>query len=151
MPVGIDTHAYRGRLPHLVRRERMYYVTFCTRGREVLPPQARDLVLASCVREHETAYWIDTVVVMPDHVHTIVMPYETTNLASVLRRIKGRSAYQVNRHSGRSGALWQRESFDRMVRSGDNLEKKRVYILENPVRAGLVERWEDYRWIWVPA
>jgi len=86
---------------------------------------------------------------MPDHAHLIVMPFEET-IETVLGRMKGGSSYFVNRLLHRAGTLWQRESFDRMVRSEENLAKKREYVLNNPVRAGLVKRWEDYPWNWTP-
>jgi hypothetical protein len=68
----------------------------------------------------------------------------------VLARIKGASAFRVNQLAGRTGAVWQRESFDRIIRSDENLTKKREYIFNNPVRAGLVLRAESYRWNWSP-
>ena len=150
MSIGDDTYVYRGRLPHLLRREKNYYVTFCTKDRKILPPGARTLTLASTVHDHGRSCWIDSVVVMPDHVHLIVMPYETVSLVDVLSAIKSASSHRVNRLLGGRGAVWQRESFDRLVRSGDNLDKKRQYIFDNPARKGLVDRWEDYPWIWTP-
>src|SRR5687768_11515321 len=132
-----ETYAYRGRLPHLVRRERLYFVTFCTSLRRCLPPGARTLTLAFCARDHERNCWVDCVIVMPDHVHMILMPYEETSLAAQLNRIKGGSAFAVNRLLGRSGSIWQRESFDRIIRSDENLDKKRQYIFDNSVRKGL--------------
>ncbi|HEX7809585.1 MAG TPA: transposase, partial [Thermoanaerobaculia bacterium] len=143
MPVGDDTHAYRGRLPHLTKPSRMYFVTFCTRNRKALRADARSLVLQSCVYDHESLCWIDCVVVMPDHVHLIVTPYQAVSLAVILQRMKSASAFRVNRLLGRAGALWQRESFDRILRSNEKLEQKRQSIFENPVRAGLVEKAEE--------
>ena len=105
-------------------------------------------MLEACVSRHESGCWIDCMTVMPDHVHLIVMPYEETSLEEVLARMKGLSSYRVNRQIGRSGTLWQRESFDRILRAGEDLAKKREYIFNNAVRAGLVERAEDYRWNW---
>jgi REP element-mobilizing transposase RayT len=125
-------------------------VTFCTRNRETLAPRARDIVLRSCIYDHEKRCWVDCVVVMPDHVHLIVTPYDDVLLWDLLDDIKGASVHQVNRVLGRRGKLWQRESFDRMLRSDENLYKKCEYIFNNPVRAGLVERWEDYPWLWSP-
>jgi REP element-mobilizing transposase RayT len=90
------------------------------------------------------------VIVMPDHVHLIVMPYENSALAAVLRRMKGASSWFVNRHLATRGTVWQRESFDRIVRSEESLEAKREYLLNNPVRAGLVARWGAYPWFWFP-
>ncbi len=144
------TFEYRGRLPHLVKAGKSYFVTFCTSGREVLPPGARTLVLRSSAYDHGSLCWTDCVIVMPDHVHLIVTPYEHASLSMVMQRIKSASAYRVNRLLARKRLLWQRESFDRIVRSEENLDQKREYILNNPVRAGLVERWQDYPWIWTP-
>jgi len=87
---------------------------------------------------------------MPDHVHLITTPYEHSSIHEVLGRIKGASVHLVNRLLGRHGNLWLRESFDRMIRSADSLQQKREYIFNNPVRAGLVQRWEDYPWLWFP-
>jgi putative transposase len=148
MPIRDDTHAYRRILPHLLRRERTYYVTFCTIDRHVLPAEVRDVVLSNCIRKHDRLYWLDCVTVMPDHVHLIVTPFDVLSLERLLGRIKGASARAANVFLGRSGPLWQQESFDRIARKGDFLAKKRLYILENPVRAGLVSRWEDYPWSW---
>jgi putative transposase len=148
VPVGDDTYAYRRILPHLSKPDRTYYVTFCTYKREILPPPARSLVMRSCTYDHQRLAWIDCVVVMHDHVHLIASPYETTSITKILERVKGASAHRVNRLLARSGTLWQRESFDRMVRSEESLTQKRAYIFDNPVRKGLVARWEDYPWIW---
>ncbi len=87
---------------------------------------------------------------MPDHVHMIITPLGDIDLASVLRRLKSASAYRVNRLLGRNGALWQRESFDRILRSDEDVVAKREYIFNNPVRAGIVTRWEEYPWLWYP-
>ncbi|HJQ38886.1 MAG TPA: transposase [Thermoanaerobaculia bacterium] len=148
MPIWNDTHAYRSRLPHLVKRDRPYFVTFCTQDRQQLEPSERDIVIAFCIRDHDTLCWLDCVVVMPDHVHLILTPLGEVTLAKVLGRIKGASARAVNRLRGQRGRLWQRDSFDRIVRCDENLYAKRDYIFNNPVRKGLVKRWEDYPWIW---
>jgi REP element-mobilizing transposase RayT len=148
MPIGVDTYAYGTRLPHLVRPERLYYVTFCTYRRQVLSPAARDVVLDTCRSFHEVLCWIDCLVVMPDHVHMIVWPYEEITPSLLLGRIKGRSSYDVNRVCSRKGRLWQRDSFDRIVRSDEKLDEIRDYIFNNPVRAGIVKQSSEYRWMW---
>jgi putative transposase len=145
--IGDDTYAYRQRLPHLVKPGRLYDVTFCTRRREVLPPPARNVVLAACIRLHEVLWWLDCVVVMPDHVHLLAFPFELA-IATIVGRVKGRSSHDINQLLNRTGSWWQRDGFDRIVRSDEKLHKKRQYLFDNPVRAGLVERWEDYPWIW---
>jgi len=147
VPIRNDTIAYRRRLPHLSKRDKTYFVTFCTRRRFVLPPRVRDEVLASCVHDHMKRCWIHCAVVMPDHVHLLATPYDETILR-IVSSIKGASAYKVNRLLDRQGPLWQQESFDRIVRRDEDLNAKADYILRNPVRAGLSHSCEDYPWFW---
>jgi REP element-mobilizing transposase RayT len=93
-------------------------------------------------------------VVMPDHVHMIFTPWidykvlEVCSLAEVMNAVKGASAHKINKALNRKGRVWQPESFDHVLRSSESLDAKIVYLLENPVRAGLVQRREDYPWIW---
>jgi putative transposase len=93
-------------------------------------------------------------VVMPDHVHLILTPStdETRqtiiSLVEIMKAVKGASAYAINRHLRDHGAIWQEESFDRIVRSSESLDAKIAYILQNPERKALVEDWHQYKWIW---
>ena len=148
MPVGLDTSGYRRRLPHLSKRGKTYYVTFCTRHRLVLSPQARDEAFASCIYDHGKRCWVTCAVVMPDHVHLILTPFEEESVTKIVGSIKGASGFRINHLLGRRGSFWQEESFDRIVRRGDNLFKKAEYIAANPVRAGLARSPEEYRWLW---
>jgi hypothetical protein len=69
-------------------------------------------------------------------------------IARILQAIKSASAHRINKYLGRKGRVWQDESFDRAVRSVENLRGKIEYIAANPVRAGLVSDPADYRWLW---
>jgi len=73
-----------------------------------------------------------------------------SSLSRIMQGIKSTSAHRINKILHRSGRLWQHESFDRILRSEEHLELKLEYIGLNPVRAGLVQRPEDYRWFWRP-
>ena len=146
--IGDDTFYYRANLPHLQKLHKTYFVTFCTYQRLVLPPLGRDIVLAHLGRGHGISYALYAAVVMPDHVHMIIAPYELTTLETVLQLIKGASAFYVNRQFRRSGPLWQRESFDHILRNGESVRAKSDYICGNPVRAGLVDSTEQYPWMW---
>jgi REP element-mobilizing transposase RayT len=148
VPVGSDSYIYRRNLPHLLRRDKTYFITFRTLGRRVLAPVERDLVLKSCVHDHPMLCWIHCALVMPDHVHLILKPNDDVALSRITCRIKSSSAQFVNRLDGRRGSLWQKEVFDHILRSDESLREKIAYVCNNPVRAGLVERWEDYPWIW---
>ena len=63
--------------------------------------------------------------------------------------MKGATAHRLNKLLHRSGPVWEEESFDHVLRSDERLKEKVEYIRQNPVRRGLVERPEDYRWLWI--
>lgn len=148
MAIADDTFAYRRYLPHLSRRGRTYFVTFVTQNRYVLAPEARDVTLAACIHDHLRLHWLTIAVVMPDHVHLLTTPLEETTLHNILRRIKTASAHRINKLLNRTGPLWQRESFDHILRNSESHREKADYIWNNPVRAGLVARADDYSWVW---
>jgi len=147
---------YRRNLPHLQRDFTPHFITFNTKFRQTLPEWTRDLVLGCCVHDHEIRYRLRIAVVMPDHVHLILTPLiderrrMVISLIEIMKAIKGASAHAINHRAGSCGAIWQEESFDRVVRSSESLDAKVAYILENPVRKGLVGSWREYRWIWQP-
>jgi putative transposase len=144
-----DTHAHVRHLPHLEKEGRTYFVTAVTRGRVVLPPAARDVVLACILHDHRVTCWLQVAVVMPDHAHWILTPIGEWTLPKIMRRIKGNSSRLVNRDVlGRTGAVWQDESFDRMLRRDEDLRAKCEYVAMNPVRANLVETPDEYKWLW---
>ena len=148
MPVRGDTYATRRHLPHLEKAGKTYFVTFATLLRRVLEPGQRDIVHTSCLNEHELSCFLECFVVMPDHVHLVLAPYPDVRLPVILQRVKSVSAHRLNRLSGNHGALWQDESFDRILRTTENLRQKCEYVCNNPVRAGLVSRIDDYPWVW---
>ena len=146
MPVGFDTFAYRRNLPHLVKSGKAIFLTFC--AKRELTHSERDLALHCCVHDHETTYFLECAVVMPDHVHMILWPFEEWTLARITHRLKSVSSHATNRLNGATGHVWQHESFDHIVRSSESLEKKMDYVFNNPVRAGLAATPSDYRWLW---
>jgi REP element-mobilizing transposase RayT len=145
---------YRRRLPHLQCDFRPHFVTFCTHQRWILPELVYSLVLESCLHDHGTKFDLKVAVVMPDHVHMIFTPQinvdasEIYSLAEIMDAIKGASAHKINKTLGCRGRVWQAESFDHVLRSSESLDAKVDYVLENPVRRGLVKVWTDYRWVW---
>ena len=145
--ISDDTVAWRRGLPHLQRPERTYFLTFCTHQRQILSAAARDIVLACVLYDNGRTYFLHEVVVMPDHVHILMDPFDFT-LKVIMRRIKGVSSRLINRSLGRKGRLWQDGYFDRILRRDEDLAKKAEYVAANPVRAGLVETPDEYRWLW---
>jgi len=145
---------YRRILPHLQRDNKPHFLTFCTYLRWTLPEPARDLALECCLHDNERKLRVHAVVVMPDHVHLIFTPLvneeasEVYSLGEIMDAIKGAAAHKINQKLGRTGKVWQTESFDRVLRSSEKLDEKIQYILDNPVRKGLVSARTHYRWLW---
>jgi putative transposase len=145
---------YRRKLPHLQRDDKRHFVTFCTFHRWILPNVARAIALQCCLHDNDLKHFLHAAAIMPDHVHLIFTPLvnsgkrEIYSLAEIMGGIKGASAQLMNRELGRCGKVWQAESFDRVLRSSESLDTKLDYILRNPVRAGLVSKWDDYPWTW---
>lgn len=131
-----------------------HFITFNTKLRQPLPDWARDIVLRCCVHDHDRRYRLRVAVVMPDHVHLILTPlvdeirHVVVSLIEIMKALKGTSAHAINHQRGARGTIWQEESFDRIVRSSESLDAEVAYILENPVRKGLVQDWREYPWIW---
>ncbi len=161
-------YRYRRRLPHLQKADAALFVTFCTGARMVIPERARDLVLEHCLREagilsvggegarptRSARIRLHAVVVMPDHLHLLLTPLRNEQgwpfpLVDILQCLKGATAHRINKLLHRSGPVWEEESFDHVLRSDESLKEKCEYIRQNPVKAGLVGRAEDYKWLWV--
>lgn len=96
---------------------------------------------------HGQRYDLGPWVVMPNHVHVLVRPMGTYLLDQIVKSWKGFTARAANQILERTGeAFWAREYYDHVVR--DDAERVRLgdYIHDNPVKAGLCERWEDWHW-----
>jgi RecG-like helicase/REP element-mobilizing transposase RayT len=154
---GSARYSHR-RLPHFEKPWAIYAVTIGTKSRRCLSPQARTIVLDALRHFHNQRYELFAVCVMPDHVHFLIQPWPKENddegsvifwpLSELLHSIKSFSAHQINELEGRKGTIWERERFDRYVRSDRDLEEKFSYILRNPWDAGVAGQNEDYPWVW---
>jgi REP element-mobilizing transposase RayT len=147
-------YEYRRRLPHYQRDGRPLFVTFRTQVAFKLSPLARTLALHHCLHDNGKTIQMHAVVIMPDHVHLLFTAMRDAEgwifaLPEILRAIKGSSARSINRVIGRTGPVWQDESFDHVLRGNESQRETIDYIRQNPVRKGLVEKPEDYRWLWV--
>ena len=91
-------------------------------------------------------------VIMPSHCHVVIDTSgygggqrDGSSRESIMHSIKRHSAQECNRLLGRCGAFWQPESYDRVVRDPEELERIVSYVEWNPVKAGLCERPEMWR------
>ena len=77
---------------------------------------------------------------MPDHLHMLIGFGRGHEMSKVIQAWK---RYTATKH----GIEWQREFFDHRLRSEENTANKAAYILQNPVRAGLIKEGATWPWI----
>jgi putative transposase len=82
---------------------------------------------------------------MTNHVHLVAVPEREDSLATLFARVHGKFAQAVNIRLGRCGHLWQ-SRYHSCPMEGSHLWKGIRYVEENPCRAGMVGRPEEYRW-----
>jgi len=162
-PAEITTGASysKRRLPHFDRPWGKYAVTFSTRERRQLTLVERDIVLQSALYGQEHGqYELYVACVMPDHVHLLFEPQvknqDSTDAtifwswSEILQAIKSSTAHRINKAAGTTGPIWEKESFDRLIRSEADLQEKFEYICRNPWDSGIAQQAEDYPWLWTP-
>jgi len=116
-------------------------------------------IVAEKIHEYDNQlYELICFCIMPNHVHILLDTSiqlegkELNNLSKenyvqlgrILKLIKGGSAFEVNKLLNRNGRFWQNESYDHYVRGGSEMARIVKYIVMNPVKAKLVNDWEEY-------
>ncbi|MDE2362711.1 MAG: transposase [Hyphomicrobiales bacterium] len=96
--------------------------------------------------------------VMPNHAHVLIELADGFPLPDVVHSWKSFTATRINANLGRRGPFWARDYFDRFMRSEAHFESTVAYIENNPVKAGLCERPQDWlfssarrRGVWRPS
>lgn len=99
--------------------------------------------------------------IMPNHIHLVLKPNikmkgETNSnskkknvkyyLAGILESMKKYTSREANKVLKRKGRFWQHESYDHLLRDKKELHRSIKYTLMDPVRAGFVLHWQDYKW-----
>ena len=86
-------------------------------------------------------------VVMPDHVHWMFQ-LQASDLADIARRLKSSSALALNQLADCRSTVWQSGYFDHALRAEESLVRQALYILGNPIRAGLARQIGEYPHAW---
>ena len=118
-----------------------YFVTICCQQRgtnQLCLPLIGDSLLASARHYYEQRKWFPSLfLLMPDHLHLLVSFGRDQDLTKVITAWK---RYTARRHN----IVWQRDFFEHRLRSTESITEKSFYILQNPVRAGLIEPGESW-------
>jgi putative transposase len=85
-------------------------------------------------------------VLMPDHVHLVVTPRESSDVSRVMHSLKLHTAREIGALLESKGGVWQARFYERALRTPRDVEEAIAYVHDNPIRAGLAEKPEDYDW-----
>ena len=124
-----------------------YFVTASAYRKQFLLQSERCARLLIDVLYHyrqEKKFLLHPFVVMPNHFHVILTPNVGTTLERAMQFIKGGFSFRAIKELGVHSSRWQPGYFDYRIRNEDDFSKHQEYVHENPVRAHLVERAEDF-------
>jgi putative transposase len=157
-------HALRSDLYHQSKQLFKRYDDYLDQGqgeRWLANPDVAQVVYEQIKALHPKYYYLYACCVMPTHVHLLadtkdIPPppptkdgKQRTPLSHALFLLKGRSARLSNQILNRKGAFWRHESYDHVVRDEKEFERILGYILNNPVKAGLANTWQEYPFLYL--
>jgi len=79
---------------------------------------------------------------MPDHLHLLLLGEDKSSLHTFMKTFKQETSFKFRRTC--NSPLWHRSYYDHVLRKEEALEEVALYILNNPVRAGLVDDYRSY-------
>jgi putative transposase len=151
MNIPPESLPQRQKLPHgaapWVRGEIVYFVTVCCSPRGInqlcVGPVSTAIWESLEFRQQRRDRFVHLWLLMPDHLHALVSFSKAQNLTKTIANWKEITAKKA-------AIGWQRDFFDHRLRSAQELREKETYIRQNPVRKGVVERAEDWKFVWCP-
>src|SRR2546421_7637749 len=101
----------------------------------------QNVVLGSDGKTYRLSAWV----IMPNHIHMLATRFEKYTLADIIQSIKSITSHRANRILQRNGQFWMLDYFDRYIRTCEHFATTVRYIENNPVKARLCKRPEDWR------
>lgn len=130
--------------------------------------EVADLVADSLKYRDGKVYRLKAFCIMFNHVHVVFKPLldeqslrevrgsnplkfesDAPTLGAIMQSLKGYTAHEANKVLNRTGQFWEEESYDHEVRNDEELDRIVKYVLNNPVKAGLVKDWREWQWSWL--
>lgn len=131
------------------KQQRLAHVERCLdrgQGRcELRDPRCADIVERHLLYHDGVRYRLVAWVVMSNHVHVLFETFQDWPMSGCVKSWKGLSSHGINKLLGRSGRFWWPDYFDRYIRDAQHFDSALQYIEHNPVKAGIVQRAEDFR------
>jgi len=136
-----------GRLTHRTSLGATYFVTTkASQGISIFQVTEVAEVLLRKLLEYQskTNYLLHEFVLMPDHLHLLLTPAESTTLEKAMQFIKGGSSHEIHKVRGNNAQVWQSGFHESRVRDWNDYKNKLDYIYFNPVVAKLADRSQDW-------
>ena len=102
------------------------------------------VVQDALLKGHGSHYKLIDWCIMPNHVHVLIRLMGDTPLGKIIKHWKAPTALEINRLEGQTGTLWMADYHDRLIRDLDHLQNATAYIRNNPVKAKLCGKPEDW-------
>jgi REP element-mobilizing transposase RayT len=80
-------------------------------------------------------YIISSFAIMPNHVHISIGCFE--DIKTIIKNIKGKSSYQINKHINKKGIFWLKDYYNKIIKDQNSFDNITKYILNNPIKANL--------------
>ena len=105
------------------------------------------IVMESLLFNDSRLYTLFAACMMSNHIHILIRLLPTAlSLSIIMRNHKKFTAVQSNKLLQQSGPFWTEERFDTVIRDNSHFYNTVFYIIQNPVKAGLVTNWYDWKW-----
>jgi putative transposase len=141
-------HPARNACPKtLLSGARVFFATTKTSmARRLLQSERNAMLLIDVLRMNVAAgrFQLHDFVIMPDHLHLLMTLPGDMAIEKAMQFVKGGFSYRLKREFGYQGEVWQRGFSEVRISDGQSFLQHREYILQNPVKAGLVETAEQY-------
>jgi len=121
-------------------------ITICTKNSKIFfSDKSLSADFAALLKKHSQKNDIPLYAycVMPDHVHLLISASAKKDVIAFVREIKSLSTRIAWSYSYQGG-IWQTSFYDHFLRKDDDCREVARYIIQNPVRKGMVENWRDY-------
>ena len=93
--------------------------------------ELREIVEDAILHFNGVRYWLYAFVVMPNHVHVLFTPMDGFKVRDIVRSWKKFSATAVRRTTGGTGAFWEDEYWDTLIRDGEHFRRALNYTVRN--------------------
>jgi putative transposase len=148
-----EFRVYQRNLPHWENPGSVYFITFKTVEGVRLSGPAKDITFSSIKFHAGKKYKLYCCAVMETHAHAILQPLEESadthySLSQIMHSIKSYSSHEIQKLTNSNGNIWLDENYDRIIRDDDDFLEKMQYIINNPLKAGLVDNSEEYNWLY---